>query len=107
MIQSGKLRHQIVIQKRTLTSSGFGASDTESWSTRYTVRAEYIGVGGKFRVESAKAEQEIDCIWRIRYQSAIQQDDRVKWGSRYFRIEYMVNPSERNLELKLYCKEIT
>lgn len=100
-------RHRITIQKRTLSSSGMGAEDAVTWSDRFSAWAENLSVGGKFRVESRKAEQEISCVWRIRYRSGIDQSDRVKWGSRYFRIEYILNPKELNLELKLYCKEIT
>jgi SPP1 family predicted phage head-tail adaptor len=107
LIQSGKLRHAIEIQKRTMTSSGMGLNDTETWTKRHSTRAEFINVGGRFKVESMRVEMQIDCIWRIRYLSNIDKSDRIKFGDRYFEIKHILNPEERNIELKIYCEEIT
>ena len=52
--------------------------------------------------DNGEGEYEI----RIRYYSGVTPKWRVKWGSRIYDIESVINPDEKNVMLDLMCVEV-
>lgn len=105
-MRAGDLRHQIVIQKKTLTTDGMGGS-TESWATHATVRAAIWPVSATERVANQQIEHEITHKIRIRYLSTVVPSMRISFDSRTFEIVSVVNWEERGISQDLICEELS
>lgn len=103
-MQAGRLRHQISIQIKTTVSDGMGGF-TATWGDETTVWAEIDPPKGREFFASGQTQSEITTRIRIRYLSGVTPAKRVRFKSRYFDINSVVNPDERNRELILMCVE--
>lgn len=105
-MRAGDLRHKITIQSPTETSDGMGGMTT-TWSTFKTVRAAIWPLKGAEYIATMQTTSEISHKVRIRYLEALTPKHRIKWGDRYFDIEAIINPDERNIYFEMMCKETT
>lgn len=105
-MRAGDLRHSIVLQKPTEASDGIGGMTT-TWSTFKTVRAAIWPLKGAEYISAMQVTSEISHKIRIRYISGLTPKHRIKWGSRYFDIEEIINPDERDIYFEMMCKETT
>lgn len=107
LIESGRLRHPIELQRKTATRDAFG-EPIETWATYKRVRAEIIGGAGAERVVGQQVTGRGGLVVRIRYRSPEPEIvERVKFGSRTFDINDVDNVEQRNRELILTCTEVT
>ena len=104
-MRAGTLRHRIVIQRATSAPDAAG-QQIKTWATWNTVWAMIVPLQGRELVAAEQAQSETTVHIRIRYLDGLLTTDRVLWDSRYFAINGIVNPGERNIEMQLLCKEI-
>jgi len=80
---------------------------TTTWSTFKTVPASIWPLKGAEYITAMQVTSEISHKIRIRYLADLTPKHRIKWGSRYFDIEAIINPDERNIYFEMMCRETT
>ena len=100
----GKLRHRIEIQNYTTTKDGIG-HPVKTWATRDTVWAWIRPMSGREIMNAQQPVGEITHKVTIRYHATIVVTDRIKFGTRYFDINFIGNYDERNEFMEIMCKE--
>jgi SPP1 family predicted phage head-tail adaptor len=100
----GDLRHRIELQKPKNTADNMGGF-TVTWGTMTTIYAAVWPVSAKELIQAKENKMTITHRIRIRYRDDIKSSWRIKFGVRYFDIESIINPDERNRTLELLCKE--
>jgi SPP1 family predicted phage head-tail adaptor len=104
-MEAGILNKRIDIQGITKTTDGMGGF-TETYTTiASSVAAAIWPVSGKEQIQAGQNKMTITHRIRIRYRNNMKSAYRVKFGDRYFDIESIINPSERNELLEMLCKE--
>lgn len=104
----GRLRHRIVIEQATETQDGSGFP-APSWATYATRWAAVEPMTGRERFEGAQFESAVDTKFTVRHDSltaAITPKMRISYDSRYFEIDAVINPEERNRTLEILAEEI-
>jgi len=101
----GNLRKRIQIQAPTKARTETG-SISETFSTVATVWGEIKVPNGKERVVADQLQAEISHKITIRYRTDVKEWWQLKYGGRFFRIKYIINPKEWNRKLQCFCKEI-
>jgi len=112
-MRAGQLRHRLVIEQKSAGSpqrSPTGAS-TLAWTTLLTVWGSLEPLNGR-RLEAAQATwPEATVEAKVRYRSEILAADtagtplRISFSGRYYPIGKVLNTMERNIELRLLCKQ--
>ena len=110
-MRAGNLRHRLTIQKPTEVSDGMGGVTT-TWSTLITIWGAIWPLRGQEYMSAMQTTSEVTHKIRIRQLPTNKRSDfsskcRILFGSRYFEIESIINPDERDIYLELMCKEIT
>ena len=100
----GKLRHQIELQSYTTTADDVG-HPVKTWSTYTTIWAWVRPMSGREQLNAEQVTGEITHKVTIRYHSTIAVTNRIKFGSRYFDINFIGNYDERNVFMEIMCKE--
>ena len=103
-MKAGELRHRITIQQKTVTQDTAGVI-TETWADLVTVWAAIEPLTGREKFLAQQVYTDMTTRVRIRYRSGIDPAMRLKYNSRIFEINVVVNPEERNRELELLCTE--
>jgi SPP1 family predicted phage head-tail adaptor len=106
-MRAGRLRERITIQQESIVRDTFGA-EVPTWVAVATVWASVLpGSSGERYVSTVELHQaEISHTVRIRYRSGLGPTLRVLWGSRVLQILSVVDPTGRQAELVLLCREI-
>lgn len=112
-MRAGMLRHRLVIEHKASGSpqrSSTGAS-VLAWSTLLTVWGSLEPLSGK-RLEAAQATwPQATVEAKVRYRAEILDADtagtplRISFGGRYYPVGKVLNPMERNIELRLLCSQ--
>lgn len=105
MIPIGSLDKRITLQSVTQTSDGMGGY-VDVWADVATVWAALWPVSAAEAVKAQANTMTATHRIVIRYRSGVSAAWRVKYGTRYFTIYSIINPSERNETLELLCKEV-
>lgn len=102
----GRLRHRVTIQQATITRGDRGA-EVLAWADVATVYADIRTVGGQEQVLANQLETAtlLHTI-TIRYRMGITPKMRVKWGTRIFGVEAIVESDNRMRTLALSCREL-
>lgn len=103
-MQAGQLRHKIALQSPTEVSDGLGGV-TVTWSTQHKCYAEIDPPKGRQFFVAGQKQNEVVQRIRIRYYSSVTPEWRVRFGTRYFDIESIIDPDERNIEQIMMCTE--
>jgi len=104
MVQAGKLRHVIDIQKFTTSKDSYG-EDIKTWASYHKTHAEVRPLRGKEYFDTQQIVPEVDNKIKIRYRSGIAPTMRVVWGSRTYEIRAVIDPSERNILQEILAVE--
>lgn len=101
----GTLRHRITIQNKTTIKDTVG-QEKETWVDLATVWASIEPLKGReyFAAHAVNAENTIKI--RIRYYPGLKPTHRIKYGTRIFDIQSVINVDERNIEMILMCVEV-
>lgn len=103
-MRAGTLRRRIVIETPTETQDTFGEPDV-TWSEFASIRASVEPLAGREFFQSRQFDAEISTRFIMRYVSGITAKMRVKYDSRYFDINAVINVDDRNRETVLMCTE--
>ena len=104
-MRAGKLRHSVTLQSQSLTADGAGGA-TESWVDFVTVRANVEPLSGTEAFQAQQVNDDLSHTVTMRYYPGVTSKMRVKYGTRYFLIESIINTGERNREMILACREV-
>lgn len=102
-MRAGKLRHKIEIQSVSGSENDFGER-VDEWTTDATVSAAIEPLRGSERLLAQQVQANVSHLIIMRYR-AVTSDQRVKFGSRIFDIQAVLNIDERNRETHLACAE--
>ena len=105
-MQIGQLNKRITLQYETKTADDMGGFSVV-WTDSATVWAAIWPISANELVQSMQTDMIISHRIRIRYRSGVLPSWRICFGSRYFNIVSIINPSERGEWLELMCKEST
>ena len=108
IIDSGELRHAIVIQSPSSAPGDFGMSVTpSSWTPVRSTSAAIYTAGGRETSQASQLVSEVSHVVKIRWGSEVLKAGyQIVFGSRIFTVLYIENVLERNRVLLLYCKEV-
>lgn len=104
MVEAGKLRHKIDIQKFTTTKDSYG-EDIKTWASYHKCYASVNPLRGKEYFDTQQIVPEVDNKITIRYKSGIAPTMRIVWGTRTYEIRSVTNPDERNIMLEFLAVE--
>lgn len=104
-MRAGTMRHQITIQRATVTRDTFGA-EVETWEELATVWAAVEPLSGRELIAAAAATADLSTRVRIRYRVGIKPTDRVVYGDRTLEILTVIDLDERHREMHLMCREV-
>jgi SPP1 family predicted phage head-tail adaptor len=103
-MRPGDLRHRITIEQVIETTDANGTI-TEEWVTFANRWASVEPLDGRELFEAHQVNAEISHRIRLRWLAGVVPKMRVTFGVRFFMIESVANPSERNEELIVMCHE--
>jgi SPP1 family predicted phage head-tail adaptor len=105
-MKSGRLRHRVHLQSKTVTRDAFGG-ETIAWASKTPspIWAEISPLSAREYFAAQQERSQVTHKIIIRYFSGLQTAWRVLWGSRQFDIVSVINPEERNKEMILLCTE--
>ena len=104
MIQSGRLRHRIVIQSPTETQDTYG-EPIKTWTTFLTTWASVEPLKGREYWESQQVNAEVTYKITMRHRPGLNPKMRVSWDDRTFEIKNILNDFERDRRLTLMVTE--
>lgn len=103
-LTSGKLRHQISIERATKTDDGGGGS-INVWAGIVSTRAFVKPISGGERFNAMRLEADTTHRIFIRYRTGFTTSDRVNYGGRLMQIRAIINIEEQNKWLEIYADE--
>lgn len=103
-MQIGSMNNRIAIQAYTSVADGMGGF-TNTYATWKTVWAAIWPNSAKDVIQANAPTMVVSHRIRIRYLSGLTTKHRVLFGTRYFSIVSIINPSEKGEWMDLLCKE--
>lgn len=103
-MRAGRLRHQVVIQQVSHAQDAYGET-TETWSEYITAWAAVEPLKGSEYFDASATQAQVDVRVVLRYRAGVIPGMRVKFGSRYFDIQSVVEPQTKRREIHLMCRE--
>lgn len=100
-----KYNKRITFQKKVKLQDGEGSWVTD-WVDHETVWARIKHLRGKEIIEAGAGAVKITSRIYIRYREGITDSMRIKFGDRYFNIEFLNNFEERNIEYEILANEV-
>lgn len=104
-MKAGKLKHRIVIQQATSTTSAEGMA-VPSWSTFATVWAAVEPLMGREALEAQAITPTATTRFRVRYLAGVLPEMRISWNSKYFEIQSVTDQGAAKQEMWLMAKEV-
>lgn len=104
MAAIGKLNRRIEIQTFTRTQNSFG-EESKSWSTSATVWARIEPSKGKEYFDAQQVKGKTSYKVTIR-KTDISTDDRLKYGSKIFEIDAILDTDTDRRYLEIMCYEV-
>lgn len=101
----GLMRQKVAVESITTTRNSVGEA-IETWATFINTRAWIVPSSGSEVKDGASTFAVVKHRFRMRYRSTITMQMRIRWGSRYFRIDAIYSPQENHRDLFLDCTEI-
>jgi SPP1 family predicted phage head-tail adaptor len=104
-MRAGKLRDLLTIQERTTTANDYG-EEIATWKTFAHVWGEVVDTSGREFVEGRQDNAQTFTRIFIRKHTGVRPEMRVKHADRYYEIEAVLRPTNKNDRLQLMCEEI-
>lgn len=105
-MKAGDLKNSIELQSQVRTPDGLGGFYS-TWLTTCTIWAAIWPVSAKETIEGARPVSAITHRIRIRYRHGVKTSQRIKFGSKYFSIESVINPNTDYKALDLMAREVS
>ena len=109
MIDPGKMRHRITFQKFNGDQDSFGdplLADDSNWDDVVTVWASIDPLKGREFYAAQQSQSEVTHNICCRYRAGLTSAMRIKYRSRKFAIESIIDHEERHQSLLIKCKEL-
>jgi len=110
-MRSGKLRHHLVLQTDTASSTDFGTrgENTPTWAKKYDMHCSIEQLTGQEAVLAHQLHPLATHKIRTRWREGVTVRDRLRFTrsgtTRTFGIERLMNMDERNIELEFLVRE--
>lgn len=101
----GAMRHKIIIQSREKTNNSVG-KQVENWTDFYECFAKIEAISDRAFIEANAEQSFLTHNITIRFKQGITPSMRIKFRSRTFIIQTVVNVEEKNRYLKMRCLEV-
>lgn len=101
----GQFRTRIMVQKKSITYNSYN-EPVEAWKDLFELWADVINTGGGEFYAAQKLNAMTTAVFRVRYVSAIDTLNRIKYGNRIFEILFVNDISEKHVELLISAKEV-
>jgi len=101
----GKLQHRIEIQENIFGEPDEHGNPAESWTTLATVWADVMPLSGRELLLAQQVHATTTHQIRIRWRDNVKALQRVKFGTRAFDINAIINDREEDRMLLLTCTE--
>jgi len=101
----GPMDKRVELQVFTSISDGMGGS-TRTWTTEDVAWVALWPVSAAETIRGMSPTMTVSHRIQMRYREDIKASWRIKYGSRYFAIESMINKNEKNVQLDLLCREV-
>ena len=105
-MESGQLKHRIVIERPTEAADSFGEPD-KTWAEFIHTYARIAPVTGREFFDAQVVNEEKMIRFTIRFQAGITEKMRINWDGRIFNINAVLNIQENNDMLVLMATEGT
>lgn len=106
-MKAGKLRHLVVLQTPSNTTSNTGDVQT-GWATFKTLYANVVPLSGRDFYSAKAINSDITHRVELRWLPGVQPNMRVLHDGRLLElVSPPINVNERDRELHLMCKELT
>lgn len=105
-MQSGKLRHRVLVQHDTATTAGIDGHITPTWSTLGRRWANVEPLAGREFWNAQQVQAGITHSVVMRWWERVTPRMQIIHGGRTLRIESVLNTGERGREMKLLCTEM-
>ena len=109
MIDAGKLRHRVALQRYAGGADSYGDplyGTGASWETVATVWAAIDPVSGREFYAAEQAQSAVTHKIRLQYYPGVSAAWRVALGRRVFRIQSVIDWEERRESLLLMAQEV-
>lgn len=103
-INSGKLRHKVLIEREGSTPDGAGGTAL-IWATHATIRCFVKPISGSERLQAQRLEANITHRIFTRYRTDLLTSDRINFNGRLMQITAIINLEEENKHLEIYASE--
>lgn len=108
-MRAGQLRHRIMIQKKKTSRNSYGEVSV-TWMDNMNCWASIEPIRGKEYFSAQQVQAGVTHRITMRHYTLadgtkINPNCRIKYDDRYFNIQSVINPSERNIMLQLMCIE--
>lgn len=104
MLRAGLLRHKVEIQEKVTSRDSMGG-EVVTWETFTHCWCSIEPLSGREYFAAQQVQSTVSHKMQMRYQPGIQPFHQIKWGERTFNIDAILNDSERNVTLTIYCTE--
>ncbi len=104
MIDAGRLRHELSLQKRIKNRTESG-EQVYTWKTYSPVRAEVKNVNGDERIFGLQIIPESTHAVITHYRDDVDVKDRFIFGTRRLNVILPVDPTGERRELVCFCRE--
>jgi SPP1 family predicted phage head-tail adaptor len=102
----GDMRKRLELQKPTETTDSMGGYTTV-YATQYCVWGSLWPLSAREQIQADVRTSGLTHRIRIRYNSELKSNWRIKFGDRYFAIDGQpINHNERDKMLEMLCKEV-
>jgi SPP1 family predicted phage head-tail adaptor len=105
-MRAGKLRHRVELQKPTESTLGSDGLPVVTWSTQERRWAEIRPLSARELFAAQQVQAQVTHAVKLRWTNPLNAKYRIKWNTRYFGIESVIDPDERNVEHTLLCREV-
>lgn len=101
-MQIGSLMHGVVIESPAQTRGQMG-SQKNTWQPVCTTWASVQPLSGRALEVAQALHAEVTVKITVRWRADIDNTCRVMFRGKAYAVQYVLNPSEANRELQLYC----
>jgi SPP1 family predicted phage head-tail adaptor len=106
MIAAGRRNKLVTIEQATTSKDSYN-QDVETWATLVAdIWAAIEPVRGREFFAARQISSEVTHKITISYRSGLSSKVRVKYQSRYFRVESIIDPAEAHEDMELMCVEV-
>lgn len=101
---ASQMQHYVTIQAKVSTTDGEG-SFSENWQDVKTVSAAVLPMKATQQFQYKSINVDATHLVKIRGEIAVTEQNRIKWGTRYFEILTIEDIQERGVFKMLTCLE--